>query len=195
MNNRLSIFFLVFLIAMVSCRDSGNKKKDAVLGTDTFHTVSIDGDYRIDIPKFMTGTTGLNEEASLQFQSLLKEAYLLVIDEPKAGFEKIFRELGQYDEELSVIQNYRVARLQLLSRSAEISNKTKPELRIINDLDSEVMELDAIIDGIPSEISYFLTFVEGDERVYMIMAWTPKDKKMEHKTTFKAIAQSFELID
>ena len=194
MNNYHPILSLVFLVSMVSCKDSNNKKDDSVLGTETFHTVSIDGNYSLDIPKFMTGTTGLNEEASLQFQSLLKEAYLLVIDEPKAGFEKVYRDLNQYDDELSVIQNYRDARLRILSRTSKINHKTKPESIKINGLDAEIMDLDANIEGVTDEIFYFLTFVEGDERVYMIMTWTLKDKKAEHKKTFKSIAESFKLV-
>ncbi len=193
MKIRFFIIFLSCLFSITACKE--NKKEDTSLGVDTFHTVSIDGNYTIDIPKFMTGTTGLNEEASLQFQSLIKEAYLLVIDEPKAGFEEVYRDLGQYDDELSVIQNYRVARLQLLSRGAKINTKSQPEPLTINGLDAETMELDAYIDGVPNEISYFLTFIEGNDRVYMVMGWTLKNKKTEHKKTFKTIAESFQLID
>nr|WP_288933350.1 hypothetical protein [uncultured Allomuricauda sp.] len=194
MKIRLFVIISVIFLPITSCIDSKNKKDDSVLGTETFHTVSIDGNYRMSIPKFMTGTTGLNEEASLQYQSLLKEAYLLVIDEPKAGFEEVYRDLNQYDDELSIMQNYRVARLQLLSRSAEINSKSKPKPIKINGLDAETMELDADIEGVTNEISYFLTFIEGSNRVYMIMAWTLKDKKIEHKKTFKTIAESFELV-
>ena len=195
MINRISILLLALSVSVASCKDSNNKKERAVAGMDTHHTVSIDGNYRLDLPKFMTGTTGLNEEASLQYQSLLKEAYLLVIDEPKADFEEVYRVLEQYDDELSVLQNYRDARLQILSRTTEINNKSEPQSLRINGLDAETVELDAIVNGMGNEISYFLTFVEGEDNVYMIMAWTLKDKKIEHKKTFKTIAESFELID
>ncbi|MBO0329530.1 hypothetical protein [[Muricauda] lutisoli] len=193
MKIRFFIIFLACLVSITGCKE--NKKEDTALGMNTFQTVSIDGYYMIDVPRFMTGTTGLNEEASLQFQSLIKEAYLLVIDEPKAGFEEVYRDLGQYDDELSIIQNYRVARLQLLSRGATINTKSQPETLTINGLDAETMELDAYIDGVPNEISYFLTFIEGGDRVYMVMGWTLKNKKTEHKKTFKTIAESFQLID
>jgi len=195
MINRISILLLALFVSVASCKDSNNKKERAVTGMDTHHTVSIDGNYRLDLPKFMTGATGLNEEASLQYQSLLKEAYLLVIDEPKADFEEVYRVLEQYDDELSVLQNYRDARLQILSRTTEINNKSEPQSLRINGLDAETVELDAIVNGMDNEISYFLTFVEGEDNVYMIMAWTLKDKKIEHKKTFKTIAESFELID
>ncbi|MDF0706074.1 MAG: hypothetical protein VX772_02505 [Bacteroidota bacterium] len=193
MKIRFFVVVLTILVPFSSCKEK--KKENNVLERETFQTVTIDGNYKIEVPKFMTGTTGLNEEASLQFQSLIKEAYLLVIDEPKAGFEEVYRDLGQFDDNLSIIQNYRVARMKLLSRSAEFINKPKATHTIINGLDAETLELDAQVDGVPEEISYFLTFVEGDDRVYMIMAWTLKNKKIAHKKTFKTIAESFQLIN
>lgn len=195
MKNRIPAIIFLLLLSTTSCINSKSKKDASTLGANSYHTISIDGKYRLDLPKFMTGTTGLNEEASLQYQSLLKEAYLLVIDEPKADFEEVYRVLEQYDDELSVLQNYRDARLQILSRTTEINNKSEPQSLRINGLDAETVELDAIVNGMGNEISYFLTFVEGEDNVYMIMAWTLKDKKIEHKKTFKTIAESFELID
>jgi len=195
MGTRLTFLVVLLTLSYTSCRNSEEKKNGSDAMAKDFNTVAINNEYQISIPRFMQGTTGLNEEASLQYQSLLKEAYLLVIDEPKAGFEEVYRDLNQYDDELSIMQNYRDARLRILSRTTKINRKTKPKSIKIHELDAETMELDANIEGVANEISYFLTFVEGGDRVYMIMAWTLKDKKMEHEKTFKTIAESFELID
>ena len=103
--------------------------------------------------------------------------------------------MEQYDDHLSVIQNYRDARLKILSRTTEINGKSEPESIKIHGLDAEFLELDAKVNGLDNEISYFLTFVDGREKVYMIMCWTLKNQKEEHEKTFKTIAESFELID
>ncbi|WP_424989007.1 hypothetical protein [Flagellimonas sp.] len=195
MRYRYLVPVIALVLCLVSCKDSKNKKEVDTFGADTFHTYSINGNYNIDVPNFMTGTTGLNEEASLQFQSLIKEAYLLVIDEPKADFEEVYRDLGQYDDSLSVIQNYRDARLQILSRTTQIIHKSANTSRLIHGLNAESVELDAKVNGMDNEISYFLTFINGGEKVYMVMGWTLKERKKEHKKTFKTIAESFRLID
>ena len=65
----------------------------------------------------------------------------------------------------------------------------------IHGLNAESVEIDGHVEGVDEEIAYFLTFVEGTENIYMIMAWTLKSKKEEHQKTFETIAQSFELID
>ncbi|WP_318308955.1 hypothetical protein [Flagellimonas crocea] len=194
MGHRFFTILCVLSISLVSCKDSGNSKENNTTGADTFRSVTIDGEYKIDIPKFMTGTTGLNEEASLQFQSLIEEAYLLVIDEPKSGFEKVYKDLEQYDDHLSILQNYRNARLQILSRSTHINKKSSVQPLKINGLNAETLQIDTSIQGVPQEISYFLTFVEGEEKVYMIMAWTIESKKEELKPTFEQVAQSFAII-
>lgn len=195
MKNRYFVVFLPFIFLMISCVDSKKKKDGVSVRSETFHTVTIDKNYSIGIPKFMTATTGLNEEASLQYQSLLNEAYLLIIDEPKSGFKEVYRDLGQYDDNLSLLQNYRQARLQILSRTTKVGSKSNPEPLNINGSNAESLEIDAKMEGVDNEISYFITFVEGSDQVYMIMAWTIKDKKKEHKKTFKTIAESFKLID
>ena len=178
-----------------ACKNFKAKENDSEPKDENFNIIGVNNEYQIEIPRFMNGTTGLNEEASLQYQSLRHEAYLLIIDEPKLGFEQVYRDLEQYDDELSVLQNYRDARIQILSRTTKIINKFNSKPFKINGLDAEFLELEAKVNGVEDEIFYFLTFVDGGEKVYMIMAWTVKNRKEEHKKTFKTIAESFELID
>ena len=83
----------------------------------------------------------------------------------------------------------------ILSRTTKIINKFNSKPFKINGLDAEFLELEAKVNGVEDEIFYFLTFVDGGEKVYMIMAWTVKNRKEEHKKTFKTIAESFELVD
>ncbi|MCR9227405.1 MAG: hypothetical protein NXH90_08310 [Flavobacteriaceae bacterium] len=194
MRIKFALLFILIL-SFTACKNFGTNESESGSKDDDFSTLQINNDYQISIPRFMNGTTGLNEEASLQYQSLLKEAYLIIIDEPKAGFEEVFRDLEQYDDKLSVLQNYRDARLQILARTTNITKKSSSISSKMNGLDAESIELDAKVNGVNDEISYFLTFIEGGEQVYMIMAWTLKDKKAEHKKTFKTIAESFQLID
>ena len=188
-------FLCTLVLCCTACKNFKSDEKDAEAKDEDFNTIKINNEYQISVPRFMNGTTGLNEEASLQFQSLLTETYLIIIDEPKAGFEEVYRDLEQYDDELSVLQNYRDARLKILSRTTEIINKSNSKSFKINGLDAESLELDAKVNGVDDEISYFLTFIDGNEKVYMLMCWTLKSKKEEHKKTFKTIAESFELTD
>jgi len=195
MRTKFASIFVLSILFCSACKNFKAKENDSEPKDEDFNTVGVNNEYQIEIPRFMNGTTGLNEEASLQYQSLRHEAYLLIIDEPKLGFEQVYRDLEQYDDELSVLQNYRDARIQILSRTTKIINKFNSKPFKINGLDAEFLELEAKVNGVEDEIFYFLTFVDGGEKVYMIMAWTLKNRKEEHKKTFKTIAESFELID
>ncbi|MFT5859758.1 MAG: hypothetical protein ACI865_001862 [Flavobacteriaceae bacterium] len=54
----------------------------------------------------MSQDGNLNDQASLQFANLQKEKYIIVIHESKSEYIEIFRDLDQFDEALSVIDNY-----------------------------------------------------------------------------------------
>lgn len=189
----LPLLFLVGL-SFTSCIDFKTKKSVSEVKIEDFNTVNVNEDYQISIPPFMTGTTGLNEEASLQYQNIREEAYTIVIDEPKDEFVQIFKQMGSYDDNLSLLENYRNIQLQFFEQRMQINDQSDVTSQKINGLDAESVEIDSNVNGIDEELSYFLTFVEGPENVYMIMSWTLKDKKENHRTIFEAIASSFGLI-
>ncbi|SFC48430.1 hypothetical protein SAMN04487891_11216 [Flagellimonas taeanensis] len=193
---KIALPLLLFAcLSFTSCIDFKTKKSSSEPKPEDFTTVVVNDRYQIDIPRFMKSTTGLNDEASLQYQNLFKEAYTIVIDEPKDEFVDLFRELNSYDENLSLIENYRDIQLQLFNERMRVNTQSSPRSLKINGLDAQQVDMDAHVDGVDQEISYFLTFVEGPENVYMIMAWTLKSKKEEHAKTYGVTAESFGLLD
>lgn len=189
-------FPLLFFVGLsfTSCIDFKTKKSGSEVNVEDFNTVNVNEDYQISIPPFMTGTTGLNEEASLQYQNIREEVYTIVIDEPKDEFVEIFKQMGNYDDNLSLLENYRNIQLQFFDERMKINDQSDVTSLKINGLDSESVEIDGNVNGIDEELSYFLTFVEGPENVYMIMSWTLKDKKEDHRAIFETIAASFGLM-
>ena len=64
-----------------------------------------------------------------------KEAYTIVIDEPKDEFVDLFKELNSYDENLSLIENYRDIQLQLFNERMRVNTQSSPRSLKINGLD------------------------------------------------------------
>lgn len=186
------LFFVGF--SLTSCIDFKTKKTSSEPKAEDFNTVVINDQYQIDIPRFMKSTTGLNDEASLQYQNIFKEAYTIIIDEPKDEFVDIFKELGNYDDNLSLLENYRDIQLQFFAERMQVNDQSPVKSLKINGLDAEQVEMDANVEGVDEEISYFLTFLEGTDNVYMVMCWTLKSKKEEHGKTYGVIAESFGLV-
>ncbi len=185
---------LCCLLFFASCLGSSEKTTDENPKIEDFHTVSVNGEYQVSIPKYMRGTTGLNEEASLQYQNARKETYTIIIDEPKEEFVEILKELEEYNAEASAMQNYRAIQLQLLGSTVKIHEKTEPKTKMIHGLESESVEINAHVEGVDEEIAYFLTFINGDKNVYMIMSWTLKSTADQYRKTFELIAESFSPI-
>lgn len=192
MKTNLSGFCLISLtFLLASCML--NLKKDEK-GVNDLVPVSIN-DYSLSVPAYMTKTSALNEEASLQFQNIFKETYVIVIDEEKQVFIDSYIEAGFYDSTLSVLMNYASTQVQSTMANLEVIEKEDLSELIINGLPAAQAQIDGTYDGIESPISYFLTFVEGKKNLYMIMGWTMQTKKDKYKDTFRDMAKSFKLLD
>ncbi len=193
----ISKFIILFFFGqlLTSCFTSEKNKNDTIVIEKDVVPIEINNQYRLSVPKYMTKAYDLNDDASLQYQNIYKETYIVVIDEPKDNMVATFKESGEYNDALSVIKNYKDIQLQILSESIDITMTSNPKSAQINGLDAEFAEFDGKVAGIEFGISYFLTFIEGKENVYMIMAWTLKNRKEKYKKTFEMAAQSFRLID
>lgn len=190
-NLALTIFLAQLLI---SCGNFNNDKEENLSLESDFDEVKINNEYKIMIPDYMSETTSLNDEASLQFQNIFKEAYIIVIDESKEEFISIFKELDSYNSDSSAVKNYRDVQLQSLHQGINITKQSAPESTKIGGLDAEVVEIEGNVTGVNYKIYYYITFLEGKEKMYMAMAWTLDDRKKKYKPTFKQAVQSFRLL-
>lgn len=196
MKKLFTILLLIILgFSLTSCINFKTKEKEGTSDIENFNQIEINNEYQVSLPKYMRKTSELNDDASLQYQNVFKETYVIVIDELKEEFVDVFKELDQYSDKYSLVENYRDVQLQLFAESMNIENETTPASMKINGLDAEMVEIDGKVQGIEDEITYFLTFIEGDEKVYMVMAWTMKNRKDTYRPDFENITKSFALIN
>jgi hypothetical protein len=187
----ISICSLSFVLSSCVLNLFKDEKKAAKADLET---ISVDGNYSMGIPKFMTKTDGLNDEASLQFQNIFKETYVIVIDENKQEFIDAYKDLDTYDSTTAVIANYADTQVQLTTSSMNVLSKSELKFFPINGNKAANIEIDAEIEGVAAPITYFLTFVEGDENLYFIMAWTLQKYKDDYRETYGEIAKSFKTL-
>jgi hypothetical protein len=178
---------LIFLLS--SCLNFSNKE-ESVADTE-FKTIKTGSEYSLDVPSHMRETDNLNDVASLQFQNIFKEMYVVVIDEDKQEFIDTFIELEEYDTTKSVAENYRTVQMKSFGESIEITSQSEPKAVRINGLDAQKVQFDGRIESVKAEIAYFITYIEGREKMYMIMAWTLKDRKQKYNKILDAISESF----
>jgi hypothetical protein len=190
MRTLLPVIVALVGFSVTSCsRLSGKAEKDTELVP-----VTIGQEYSMSIPAYMTKTTKLHDEAALQFQNFFKETYVIVIDEDKQDFIDAMVEADRYDSANSVIFNYADTQVQLTTSNIDVSSISEIKAMTINGLPASSVEFDATVEGINSPVTYFLTFVETKEKLYMVMAWTLQERKDTYRNTFGRMSRSFRAL-
>jgi hypothetical protein len=98
-------------------------KEEKKGGKVDLKVVSINEDYSMGIPMNMSKTTSLNDDASLQFQNIFKETYVIVIDENKKEFINAYMELSVYDTSRSALSNYSDTQVQSTTANMDSSGQ------------------------------------------------------------------------
>jgi hypothetical protein len=186
------VISVILLSGLFLCSCLPNLNKEEKSGEKIeLKPVSINREYSMGIPSFMTKATALNKGASLQYQNIFKEAYVIVIDEDKQEFIDTYKELSIYDTTRSVLSNYTDSQVQSITANIEVISQKEVTTFKINGQNAAAVELDANVEGVKIPITYFLSFIEGKDKLYFIMAWTLQDKKDTHRDPFARMVKSF----
>jgi hypothetical protein len=193
----MKFYSLILLFAstllLFSCTPEHNKNDKAASKVE-LKPVTINGEYKMDVPAFMSKATTLNEAASLQYQNIFKEAYVIVIDEEKDAFIQAYKDLSAYDTARSVISNYTDTQIQSTTSELDVISQTEIKNFKVNGLNASSIEIDANLEGVQTPITYFLSFIEGQKKLYFVMAWTLQDKKEKHRETFQEMVKTFRVF-
>lgn len=189
----------VAIIALLSftmsgCKDKPKTDEDrtAVQPDDSFQEVKINGLYSMMLPDYMTKGDDLNDEASLQYQNIYKEVYVIVIDEPKQEFIDVFMELGDYDSTKSAADNYADAQMESIEGNMEtVSSKSTMRKSKINGCESRVVDVTGTQMGITDPMGFTVAFIEGKENLYMVMTWTFEKSKDKYQEDMDMMINSF----
>jgi len=187
---------ILILFTLISCKevlDKASKLSTEELTTEDFKTITVQNLYKLSVPKYMKEMNNLNDEASLQYANIYKEAYAIVIHESKQEFIDSFKEYGEYDNELSMIDNYTNAQINFFKEGADIKSVEKSDgIEMVNGANARRVIMKGNAEGI--DVGYVLGFVEGEENIYMIMNWTLLDRFSKYENTFEMINASFNLV-
>ena len=195
---RLNLLLLCFIFCFYGCNDIiQNIAKSASQSSNTsskaeYKAVKIQNTYQLSIPVYMKEYKNMHPEASLNYANLYKEAYTIVIHEPKQEFITLFKELGEYDNNNSVIENYLTVQTQYFKENIDNVQIQHYGLAKLKDYPAKQVKMYGTIEGV--DLFYVSTFIEGKENIYMIMSWTLKNKADQLENTFERISDSFQLI-
>lgn len=184
-------FIILGMCLMNSCNETN--KENLSLDSD-FQTVTINDDYEMKIPNYMVKTKELNKLASLQYMHALKETYVVVLDESKDDFIATYKSINIYNDSLSVVLNYCNAQIKNITSTIKNPTQFNRKSSTINGLISESINIEGNFEDVKQKISYFFTFIEGKDKLYMIMTWTLKDRMDLYRDTYQKVSESFRLV-
>lgn len=149
--------------------------------------------YSLEVPEYMTPATDLNAEASLQYQNVIKETYVVVLDEPKEEFIDVFADLGLYDDSLSPLENYAQFQSEsVLEMMRKVAKKTELEFTESEGLKKASFSVVGTVEDVPDlTIYYVLGYVEGANTMYTIMGWTLESRIDRYGVDLDQIVASF----
>lgn len=163
------------------------------LDSSDFNEIEVDKLFKLSLPIYMKKMTNLNDEAALQYANIYKEAYTIVIYENKEEFVNSFKEYGEYNDDISFIENYARAQTNFITESLTNQQVIPYSLSQIGDLNARQIMMKGNVDG--EDIGYVMGYVEGKDNVYMIMTWTLLGRINKYEQTFKDIIGSFKMIN
>lgn len=172
------IFVLIGFIVLAGCQPKDKTQKAEVAGK-----------YSLELPEFLTKTSGLNQDATLEYQNLEKEFYIIVIDEPIGEFNKAIQESEIADLYSPDLTGYSLYVSDVFLETVDIISETPLTDVTINGLKGKHMEIEGSVGGV--DVFYFYTMVQGAKDYYQVLTWTLLSKKEEHKEEMQKIVNSF----
>ncbi|MCD8030272.1 MAG: hypothetical protein LUF85_05480 [Bacteroides sp.] len=154
---KIFILFLVFLL-LVSCQ------------SDKTRVVTVEDMYSISLPGYLSEAKDLNQEASLQYQNLWKEFYVIVIDDLKSDIQDILEEHELLEIYPNDLEGYSNLIWDGFQGDMDIQKITDPTDDRINGMPVKYRKINAVAQGM--DVFYYFAVVEGKERFYQILTWT-----------------------
>lgn len=134
----------------------------------------------------------LYNQASLQYGSRSKDAYTVVINENKKDFMVYFRQIGAYNEKLSIIKNYAAAQVNYFREEMNATRIEQYDLTEINNYNAHQFRIEHRVNHY--KMAYLIAYIETENDLFMIMNWTPLNKFDKLENEFNDINSSFKLI-
>ena len=144
----------------------------------SFTEVKIDDQYSIQLPSFLERTTKLHKDASLQYENLEKEFYVVVIDENK-------NELRQYNLNFTLASYLDSVKKQVVNNGltdAIVSAGKEMRLDNCNALVGEITG-----KGSKEEVFYKFAVIESNEHFYQVITWTLKECSEKYSSVMDSV--------
>lgn len=166
---------MLFLDLILDARKS-IKQNNAQKNDETQHVV-VDGKYSIDVPVFLSETTKLGEDASLQYWNKTLDVTFMVVDEPKAEFAEALKDVDELSVELGnssdnggadLLSDFAAVSISNMFEMDDISIERNDNIQI-NGLKAKVVNVFQKRTFFKDAVYGIMAYVEGKNTLYQII--------------------------
>ena len=143
-------------------------------------TVEVEDLYSMIIPGFMYSTNKLNDAASLQYNNTSDEKYIIVINEDKQEFIDAFKEIDEFDDSMPLVDFFASIQFDSFSENSSIYNETEFKDITFQGMPAKYKKVVATVPSITQKIVYWFAYIEGQENLYTMMAWSLESSEKEY---------------
>jgi hypothetical protein len=182
----------MFSVLIIGCNNLGQEEAESLDLEQDFKTVKVGKAASINIPKYMSSTTGITGGNSLvEYSHLENEVYVAVFELNKKDIETT-AEAEKIDADRPVLELFRELQLETDSKSTESLEHTNLKISKIGNLESAVYETDVKVLENNQEITYIDGFIQYDQKMILIRCWTLTDNIHVFRNTFLQVINSFQ---
>lgn len=176
----MKIKLLLLLIAALSLTSCDKDAK---------RTVKIKGKYTVQLPGSFEEAKNLNKDASLQYQDIYKDMYVIVIDEKKTGVKNLLEENAMTDVYNPNLKGYSDIIIHGIDPSIIIDSMPPFKEAQINGLKSRQVTFEGTSQNL--DIVWKFAFIEGKDTYYQMMVWTSAQNRLKLEKEMEDIVHSF----
>lgn len=157
-----------------------------------FQIATVEGVYSMKVPSYMSESTELSEDASLQYENLIQDCYLIVIDENTNEFIDIFEELEMLDNTKSALENYTLYQKESISNTMVVTSTSYLRELKINGNKALMVQIDGGVPEVDTDVTYLLTVIQGKTNMYTLLYWTTKENSENALLHFEQSIRTFQ---
>lgn len=172
------IILIVLVSFLISCDSTVEWKKIEV------------NNFAIELPSYLSISKQLNDDASLQYQNIFKELYIIVIDENKSEMGSSLEDNGLDELYSNDFEGYTSLLSNNLANNVAMKNKTEKDT-LINSLQAKILKFEGKVEDI--DVFYEVVYINGIDDYYQVMSWTLLEKKSEFEPIMDKMIQSFRI--
>lgn len=173
-----NITLLLLAVFIISCESS-----------DEWKTIKVNN-YAVELPSYLSESKQLNDDASLQYQNIFKELYIIVIDENKKEMESSLSDNGLDEIYSNDFEGYTELLSTNLASNVEMKNKTEKDT-LINSLQAKILKFEGEVEDF--KVFYEVAYINGVDDYYQVMSWTLLDNKSNYEQTMDKMIHSFKI--